>query len=258
MKNATLLILATLASSTLIACGGGSGGGSDPTPPTKFVTPPPKPEVNNKPNTSSRPQTKAVTGYYLVGADGNNVGSAAFSLSSDKLEVIDHFDSIPLSDPNQTSTNGFYKIGTGTVNDNSLLQHVRFGAVENDRNVYIFAQGLETKNMPTEGSATYSGHSVFLVANKDTNKLNYNTYPAKFNVDFKAKTLNGSVVLDPNNAELNVIFDADINGNTFEKRGLNSIDVKGKFYGDNASELGGVYLKRGAFSGSFGAKKDEK
>jgi hypothetical protein len=31
--------------------------------------------------------------------------------------------------------------------------------------------------------------------------------------------------------------------------------VKGKFYGENASEMAGVYQKMNKFTGAFGAKK---
>ncbi|MGX3020901.1 transferrin-binding protein-like solute binding protein [Ursidibacter sp. B-7004-1] len=40
--------------------------------------------------------------------------------------------------------------------------------------------------------------------------------------------------------------------------GFDGVYVEGQFYGPQASELGGIYYKRDKFSGTFGAKKQEK
>lgn len=202
---------------------------------------------------------KPVHGHYLVGADRNSVGLTAFSLSSDRLEILDHFNSIPLSDPSQSPADGYYKIGNGIVNDSSFLKETKFGIVENGR-VYIFAQGNRTTDMPTSGTASYTGEAILVAVDKEDEfkRLGYFTVPAKFNADFGQKQLIGSLQLMELGADGNVVFDAEIKGDKFSNWGdIDGIDVNGAFYGKNASELGGVLLKRDLFSGSFGAKKDQ-
>ncbi|AHG86985.1 hypothetical protein F544_17570 [Bibersteinia trehalosi USDA-ARS-USMARC-190] len=278
MKTLKLTVLSL--SLILISCSSGGGGGA---PAPASASSQPTATASNQPssNSPSNPATdlvndseqqdsqtppttaspKPVHGYYLVGAKRDNVGITAFTLTSDRLEILDHFGgSIPLSDPTQSPADGYYKIGKGIVNDNSLLKETKFGVVENDRQVYIFSQGNRATGMPVSGTASYTGEAILVAVDKEDEfkRLNYFTTPVKFNADFGQKQLIGSLQLMELGADGNVVFDAEINGDKFSKwGGFDGIQVDGAFYGNNASELGGVLLKRDAFSGSFGAKKDD-
>lgn len=268
---------------TLTACGGGGGKGSAPSTPVNPVNKVEQttPAVNHTGSTNSastnqntggsQPSSpsststtsstpKPVHGHYLVGVDRGKVGITAFTLSGDRLEVLNHFGSIPLSDPAQSPTDGYYKIGNGIVNDSSFLKETKFGIIENNRQVYIFAQGNRATEMPISGTASYTGEAILVsVDNEDEFKrLGYFAVPAKFTADFGQKQLTGSLQLMELGADNNVVFNAEIEGDEFSNwGGLDGISVDGAFYGKNASELGGVLLKRDAFSGSFGAKKDQ-
>lgn len=260
---------------TLTACGGGGGKGSAPSTPVNPVnkveqttpavsntsTTNSTSTTNNQNTSGSQPSTpKPVHGHYLVGAERNNVGITAFTLKGDRLEVLNHFGSIPLSDPAQSPTDGYYKLGGGMVNDSSFLKETKFGIIENNRQVYIFAQGNRATEMPISGTASYTGEAILVsVDNEDEFKrLGYFAVPAKFTADFGQKQLTGSLQLMELGADNNVVFNAEIEGDEFSNwGGLDGISVDGAFYGKNASELGGVLLKRDAFSGSFGAKKDQ-
>lgn len=267
---------------TLTACGGGGGKGSAPSTPVNPVNKVEQttPAVNHTGSTNSastnqntggsQPSSpsststtssapKPVHGHYLVGVDRGKVGITAFTLSSDRLEVLNRFGSIPLSDPAQSPTDGYYKIGNGIVNDSSFLKETKFGVLENS-DVYIFAQGNRATDMPTVGKASYTGQAILVAVddNDELKRLGYFTAPAKFTADFEQKQLLGSLQLMELGAEGNVVFNAKIEGDEFSNwGGFDGISVDGAFYGKNASELGGVLLKRDAFSGSFGAKKDQ-
>lgn len=269
MKILKLTALSLIFAVTACSSGGGGSGGNSESNQSidNIATTQPVSSTTSTENTSEEQETptKTVTerpvhGYYLVGAERNNVGITAFSLRSNSLNIIDHFDSIPLSDPAQSPTDGYYKIGNGIANDDSILKETKFGVVENSRQVYIFAQGNRATDMPVSGNASYTGEAILVTVNEDDEfkRLGYFNVPAKFNADFEQKTLLASLQLTELGAEGNLVFDAEIKGDKFSKwGGSDGIQVDGAFYGNNASELGGVLLKRDAFSGSFGAKKDD-
>lgn len=142
---------------------------------------------------------------------------------------------------------------------------VRFGAIVStgpDENEYIFYNGNPTKTMPTTGTASYNGH--FIVTGDISPAFDdedYVTGTAQFNADFANKTVTGSMkadMLQPINV------DAKINGNSFTGSATSTsfvgkAEVDGKFFGDNAKELGGVfnYLndQDNAWGGAFGASQ---
>ena len=177
-------------------------------------------------------------------------------------------------------------IGNNTITDYGVLtnngdkqsmQYSRFGSLlrgQSNRNngdyvnsYYYFSIGEVTpaSSMPTSGTAHYSGFAT------DSTEVERRAY---FNVDFGAKTVDGTMssVLDAQGNDLGAVafrLHGNINGSSFEGSRVqteinNSTDImhmKGRFYGPEAKEMGGVYYgQNGAYSpnvtGSFGAKKD--
>ena len=106
-------------------------------------------------------------------------------------------------------------------------------------------------SMPTTGTATYSGYA-----------MDDSWRKANFAVDFGAKTVEGRLMsqTDPNMVYYKL--SGVINGSSFE--GLNTEDrneirMRGRFYGPQAAEIGGVYngIATGAgIMGAFGATKN--
>lgn len=258
MKALKFTAVALLSLLTLSACGGSGGSKPTPTPKTVGTVPsqPTTPATN--PNTPTPTKEYPIQGHYLIGADLNQVGYVITTLRGENLNILSSLNSIPLADPGSNPVDGYYRIGSGAVNDNSLLQNVRFGIVGSDQ-IYIFSQGVKAENIPTTGKATYKGESVFVfVDQEDPQKAlgYYKGLPATFDVDFDQKSLIGSIQVYEDSP--NLVFNATIRENKFSHYGgIDGISVEGAFYGKDASELGGTYLKRDAFSGSFGAKKVE-
>lgn len=108
--------------------------------------------------------------------------------------------------------------------------------------------GQVTTNMPTTGTAVYNGRSL----GSSTGDA-YNQGTARFNVDFGAKTISGTV----SNAAYSADLRGTISGAAFSGA-HNGVNMSGNFYGPNAAELGGVYngTSNGkSVVGSFGAKQ---
>ncbi|WGE42420.1 Slam-dependent surface lipoprotein [Actinobacillus equuli] len=143
---------------------------------------------------------------------------------------------------------------------------VRFGV--DDSHVgkdYSFYTGYETKDMPTTGKFSYEG-DAFLLAAIATDGKGLGT--SKFEADFAAKKLTGTLTFDKlDNKDIKV--DSQISGNsftgtaTFDNRP--SATVEGKFFGENAKELAGVFDSApevkgdkpvyNSWGGAFGAVK---
>lgn len=136
---------------------------------------------------------------------------------------------------------------------------MRFGAIgstgPNQKDI-VFYNGNPTQTMPTAGTANYNGY--FIVTGNKYPEIydDYLTGNAAFAVDFSAKTLNGTM-----NAEtVDVInLNANISGNSFTGSANSAslsgtAKVEGKFYGENAKELGGMF-KAADWVGAFGASK---
>lgn len=104
----------------------------------------------------------------------------------------------------------------------------------------LFYNGAPTQNMPVTGLASYKGDSIILSddISDDSDEV---AGQSSFDVDFGAKTLSGSITA--NNAPT-INISANISGNSFEGTAkstkLTDGAVEGKFYGNNAVELGGL------------------
>ena len=153
------------------------------------------------------------------------------------------------------------------TNSSRALQYSRFGAMERTEYFHggntrsegsfvtssAFSIGKVTpaSSMPTTGTATYSGYA-----------MDDNWRKANFAVDFGAKTVEGRLM---SHTDPNIVYyklSGVINGSSFE--GLNTEDrneirMRGRFYGPQAAEIGGVYngIATGAgIMGAFGAAKN--
>ena len=122
----------------------------------------------------------------------------------------------------------------------------------------FFAQGYCTLDMPTSGTAAYSGQALVADARSRSTGIiqaDITQTDASFSVDFGARTLTGKIgSFQP--------FSASIQGNRFatDDRDIPSsselISAKGGFYGPKAAELGGVFTDNRFAIGSFAAKQD--
>ena len=152
------------------------------------------------------------------------------------------------------------------TNSSRALQYSRFGAMERTqyyggntrsegsfvtRSAFSIGKVTPASSMPTTGTATYSGYA-----------MDDNWRKANFAVDFGAKTVEGRLM---SHTDPNIVYyklSGVINGSSFE--GLNTEDhneirMRGRFYGPQAAEIGGVYngIATGAgIMGAFGAAKN--
>lgn len=142
---------------------------------------------------------------------------------------------------------GIYSGGWQRVNNTAVCcgkyANVRMGVslsngpTEKD---ILFYNGAPTQNMPVTGLVSYKGDSIILSDDigDDSDAV---AGQSSFDVDFGAKTLSGSITA--NNAPT-INISANISGNSFEGTAkstkLTDGAVEGKFYGNNAVELGGL------------------
>ncbi|WGE55250.1 transferrin-binding protein-like solute binding protein [Actinobacillus equuli subsp. equuli] len=122
---------------------------------------------------------------------------------------------------------------------------VRFGILDSDGpevDSYMFYNGSATTSMPTSGTATYNGHAIIAGNTVQFDEYDWLKGTSQFNVDFGAKKLKGTLNVDTLEA---VNITANIAGNSFagsanSKSFPTKANVEGKFYGENAKELGGM------------------
>lgn len=245
MKNAIVKFsLTALAAFTLAACGSSGGGSSDNTAAASHdqktqVTP----SKTNQPTPNSTEANQTFTGSAFV-----------ISGQDDKVQVKN----VKFNDANINQLNvdgrkitliypGIYAGSWQRINNTAVCcgkyDNVRMGVslsngpAEND---ILFYNGIPTKNMPVSGLASYKGDSIILSDDigDDSDAV---AGQSSFDVDFGAKTLSGSITA--NNAPT-INISANISGNSFEGTAkstkLTDGAVEGKFYGNNAVELGGL------------------
>lgn len=276
MKHTAKLALTILASLTITACsssGGGNGGSNAPT--TNTSTPVTQPATaTNKPVSSTPTATNnsnAVESGAAYRVDGDDHFRSVTRLSlNDNAKNLEQIvvdgQTIRISQPNiysggWTRINDDYAVCCGKYSD------VRFGYSEHpyiDDRGYVFYNGNVTKTMPTSGVASYKGDFVAIFSDDYYPTLDHRFHDdeifgsATFNVDFAKKTLSGKL----ENAGISPInVNATISGNSFNgSASSNSFNTKanleGKFYGENAKELGGAFFdNEKTWGGAFGAAK---
>ena len=244
MKNSIVKFsLTALAAFTLAACGS-SGGSSDNTAaPSNEQKTQATPSKTNLPTQNSTKANQTVTGSAVVisGQDDKvQVKNVKFNDANiNQLEVDGQ--KITLTYP------GIYAGSWQRINNTAVCcgkyANVRIGVslsngpTEKD---ILFYNGIPTQNMPVTGLASYKGDSIILSDDigDDSDEV---AGQSSFDVDFGAKTLSGSITAN-NVPTINI--SANISGNSFEGTAkstkLTDGAVEGKFYGNNAVELGGL------------------
>ena len=244
MKNTIVKFsLTALAAFTLAACGS-SGGSSDNTAaPSNEQKTQATPSKTNLPTQNSTKANQTVTGSAVVisGQDDKvQVKNVKFNDANiNQLEVDGQ--KITLTYP------GIYAGSWQRINNTAVCcgkyANVRMGVslsngpTEKD---ILFYNGIPTQNMPVTGLASYKGDSIILSDDigDDSDEV---AGQSSFDVNFGAKTLSGSITA--NNAPT-INISANISGNSFEGTAkstkLTDGAVEGKFYGNDATELGGL------------------
>ncbi len=279
MKNAILKFsLTALATLTLAACGssGGDDAGSRSQAPTKDK---PAAQANqptkkqNNSNTPMLPSSNNKTGGVIVVDDeGGRVVAKSIALTSPNLYKINvDGKDIPIGFGPGISARGWTQATAKTINGMKLngklevccgaYSDVRFGAIESQdpsQDDMFFYNGYPTTSMPSSGVVTYRGDSII---SADTDKLPDEDYlkgSSSFSADFGNKKLTGTLRTDNKDV---VKIDANISGNGFSGTAKSDLlnsqgKAEGKFYGENAKELGGlVKANDNSWGGAFAAKK---
>ena len=290
MKNAILKFsLTALAALTLAACG--SSGGDDagsrsqaPTKdkqaaqanqPTKKQNSPNQPtKKQNNSNTPMLPSSNDKTGGAIVVDSDNkgNVTAKTVALTSANLYKINvDGKDIPIGFGPGIGSGGWSVSKAQTINGMKLngkleaccgsYSNVRFGAIESQdpsQDDILFYNGYPTTSMPSSGVASYVGDSIITA---DTDKLPDEDYvegSSSFTADFGNKKLAGTI--SAGNVDV-VKIDANISGNGFSGTAKSELlnsqgTAEGKFYGENAKELGGlVKANDNSWGAAFAAKK---
>ena len=245
MKNAIVKFsLTALAAFTLAACGSSGGGSSDNTAaPSNEQKTQATPSKTNLPTQNSTKANQTVTGSAFVISEQDDkvqVKNVKFNDANiNQLEVDGQ--KITLTYP------GIYAGSWQRINNTAVCcgkyANVRMGVslskgpTEKD---ILFYNGAPTQNMPVTGLASYKGDSIIL-SDDISDDSDAVAGQSSFDVDFGAKTLSGSITAN-NVPTINI--SANISGNSFEGTAkstkLTDGAVEGKFYGNNAVELGGL------------------
>ncbi|MDO4698189.1 MAG: Slam-dependent surface lipoprotein [Pasteurellaceae bacterium] len=169
----------------------------------------------------------------------------------------------PTNHPNALLIDGQkFSLLLGRKNKEAQLGDLSFGVYypRDKTGDYTFATGKLTaeSQIPQEGEFTYKGKAFY-----GSSALNmWVDGTSSFTVDFANKTVNGQIHANSRTIHL---LEAKIKGNKFEaKHGAdghytgNEELIKGQFFGENASQLGGIWKKEVNREGEiavFGATK---
>lgn len=287
MKNTILKFsLTALAALTLAACGSsgsGDAGSSSQAPtkdkqaaqttqPSKKQSQPVKKQKNSS-NSASTSSNNKTGGAIVIDSDNKgNVTAKTVALTSANLYKINvDGKDIPIGFGPGISARGWTQATAKTINGMKLngklevccgsYSNVRFGAIESQdpsQDDILFYNGYPTTSMPSSGVASYRGDSII---SADTDKLPDEDYlkgSSSFTADFGNKKLTGT--LSTHNKDV-VKIDANISGNGFSGTAKSDLlnsqgKAEGKFYGENAKELGGsAKANDNSWGAAFAAKK---
>ena len=287
MKNTILKFsLTALAALTLAACGSSSSGdaGSSSQAPTKDKqaaqttqsakkqTQPVKKQKNSGSSASTSSNNKTGGAIVIDSDNKGNVTAKTVALTSANLYKINvDGKDIPIGFGPGISARGWTQATAKTINGMKLngklevccgsYSNVRFGAIESQdpsQDDILFYNGYPTTSMPSSGVASYRGDSII---SADTDKLPDEDYlkgSSSFTADFGNKKLTGT--LSTHNKDV-VKIDANISGNGFSGTAKSELlnsqgKAEGKFYGENAKELGGsAKANDNSWGAAFAAKK---
>lgn len=256
MQKIAKLSLTVLAGLVLSACG--SSGGSNNSASAAVNTPATDNShqlnnssdgnhagtVNQSPS-NNPPSTSATGAAIVISNQDDNASEKRVELSDSSTEYLNvDGNSIRVSYKNSGIYAGTWLNMNGLQACCDKYSAVRFGVIEGEPEAksYLFYNGTPTTSMPTSGTASYHGHAI--IAGNTAQFAEHDSLKgtSQFDVDFGAKKLNGSLNVDTLEA---VNIAADISGNSFVgTANSNSFstkaNVEGKFYGENAKELGGM------------------
>ena len=287
MKNTILKFsLTALAALTLAACGSSGSGdaGSSSQAPTKDKqaaqttqsakkqTQPVKKQKNSGGSASTSSNNKTGGAIVIDSDNKGNVTAKTVALTSTNLYKINvDGKDIPIGFGPGISARGWTQATAKTINGMKLngklevccgsYSNVRFGAIESQdpsQDDILFYNGYPTTSMPSSGVASYRGDSII---SADTDKLPDEDYlkgSSSFTADFGNKKLTGT--LSTHNKDV-VKIDANISGNGFSGTAKSELlnsqgKAEGKFYGENAKELGGsAKANDNSWGAAFAAKK---
>ena len=287
MKNTILKFgLTALAALTLAACGSSGSGdaGSSSQAPTKDKqaaqttqsakkqTQPVKKQKNSGSSASTSSNNKTGGAIVIDSDNKGNVTAKTVALTSANLYKINvDGKDIPIGFGPGISARGWTQATAKTINGMKLngklevccgsYSNVRFGAIESQdpsQDDILFYNGYPTTSMPSSGVASYRGDSII---SADTDKLPDEDYlkgSSSFTADFGNKKLTGT--LSTHNKDV-VKIDANISGNGFSGTAKSELlnsqgKAEGKFYGENAKELGGsAKANDNSWGAAFAAKK---
>lgn len=287
MKNTILKFsLTALAALTLAACGSSGSGdaGSSSQAPTKDKqaaqttqsakkqTQPVKKQKNSGGSASTSSNNKTGGAIVIDSDNKGNVTAKTVALTSANLYKINvDGKDIPIGFGPGISARGWTQATAKTINGMKLngklevccgsYSNVRFGAIESQdpsQDDILFYNGYPTTSMPSSGVASYRGDSII---SADTDKLPDEDYlkgSSSFTADFGNKKLTGT--LSTHNKDV-VKIDANISGNGFSGTAKSELlnsqgKAEGKFYGENAKELGGsAKANDNSWGAAFAAKK---
>ena len=261
MKNTILKFsLTTLAALTLAAWGAAQ------------TTQSAKKQKNSS-NSASTSSNNKTGGAIVIDSDNKgNVTAKTVALTSANLYKINvDGKDIPIGFGPGISARGWTQATAKTINGMKLngklevccgsYSNVRFGAIESQdpsQDDILFYNGYPTTSMPSSGVASYRGDSII---SADTDKLPDEDYlkgSSSFTADFGNKKLTGT--LSTHNKDV-VKIDANISGNGFSGTAKSDLlnsqgKAEGKFYGENAKELGGsAKANDNSWGAAFAAKK---
>lgn len=279
MKNTILKFsLTALAALTLAACGssGGDAGSSSQAPTKDKQAAQATQATKNQNNVSGSvsPSSNNKTGGVIVIDSDNkgNVTTKTVALTSANLYKINvDGKDIPIGFGPGISSGDWAVSKAQTINGMKLngklevccgsYSNVRFGAIESQdpsQDDILFYNGYPTTSMPSSGVASYVGDSIITA---DTDKLPDEDYvkgSSSFTADFGNKKLAGTISA----ANVDVVkIDANISGNGFSGTAKSELlnsqgKAEGKFYGENAKELGGsAKANDNSWGAAFAAKK---
>ena len=201
-------------------------------------------------------------------------------LSTDDINVLNingkRIDIAPEGvNPGYTYSNkdGEIRLSTGAFVNGVVFQDSMQNGIyqsQKDGKTYVYIQGelTPTDNIPKSGTARYLGMSSYHVDNRTLHEGSIDVdvavdKPPRFNVmgvdmtaNFEDKTVAGHLVHTSAAKNNNVVAELEgtISGNQFSGT-KNDTKLQGAFFGENANEMGGVYInEKEGFSGAFSAK----
>ena len=268
MTKSPIKIGAVLAAILSLAACGGGGGSSVTTSSSSTPTPAPRPTPTPTPTPTPSPApapSAQYQGVHLTAGSNQAHTARAQSYNSNTLNEIQVGSRTVTVKYPGISVGKFINLGphdNKMIASDGSLSYSRFGAyfgpdksaaeiangARSTQTNKVFSMGQVTTNMPTTGTAVYNGRSL----GSSTGNV-YGEGTSRFNVNFGAKTISGTV----SNATYSADLRGTISGASFSGA-HNGVNMSGNFYGPNAAELGGVYngTSNGrSVVGSFGAKR---